>query len=110
MGTGIMRIKKATKEAKVAMPKFELDGFFKVTFKRENSQAVASDKKAIKTSDSKINILSFIKKHKDATASEISIQLNLRKVRVRAILQEMTNEKTIEKIGKNRYAYYILKT
>ena len=41
MGTGIMRIKKAAKDAKVAMPKFELDGFFKVTFKRIDSQAVA---------------------------------------------------------------------
>ena len=38
-----MRIKKAAKNAKVAMPKFELNGFFKVTFKREDSQAVASD-------------------------------------------------------------------
>jgi len=41
MGTGIIRIKKAAKDAKVAMPKFELDGFFKVTFKRIDSQAVA---------------------------------------------------------------------
>ena len=34
MGTGIMRMKNATREAKVAEPEFEFSGFFKVTFKR----------------------------------------------------------------------------
>jgi len=42
MGTGIMRIKKAAKDAKVATPKFELDGFFKVTFKRVDPQSTAN--------------------------------------------------------------------
>jgi len=34
MGTGIMRMKNAAKEAEVAEPKFELSGFFKATFNR----------------------------------------------------------------------------
>jgi ATP-dependent DNA helicase RecG len=34
MGTGIMRMRNATKEADVAEPKFELDNFFKISFKR----------------------------------------------------------------------------
>ena len=34
MGTGIVRMKNAAKEAKVAEPEFELSGFFKVTFRR----------------------------------------------------------------------------
>jgi len=60
MGTGIMRMKKSAKEAKVAMPKFELENFFKVTFIRDDvqkgvkrlsseKQAIASDKQAIET-------------------------------------------------------------
>ena len=34
MGTGIVRMKNATREAKVAEPEFEFSGFFKVIFKR----------------------------------------------------------------------------
>ena len=55
-----MRMKKSAKEAKVAMPKFELENFFKVTFIRDDvqkgvkrlsseKQAIASDKQAIET-------------------------------------------------------------
>jgi ATP-dependent DNA helicase RecG len=49
MGTSIMRMREATKEADVAEPKFELENFFRVTFKRtpldtsSGRQAVASD-------------------------------------------------------------------
>jgi len=54
MGTCIMRMKKFAKEVKVAMPKFELENFFKVTFIRDNVQKVvkrlSSEKQAI-TSD-----------------------------------------------------------
>jgi len=50
MGTGIMRMKNATKEANVAAPEFEFSGFFKVAFKRNTlassgNQALASDNK-----------------------------------------------------------------
>ena len=41
MGTGIMRMKNATKEANVASPEFELHDFFRVTFAR-NKQNVCS--------------------------------------------------------------------
>ena len=36
MGTGIRRMRKATREANVAEPEFEFSGFFKVTFKRND--------------------------------------------------------------------------
>ncbi|MDR2869456.1 MAG: putative DNA binding domain-containing protein [Deferribacteraceae bacterium] len=38
MGTGIVRMKNATKEAKVAEPVFKLEGFFKTTFKRPTNR------------------------------------------------------------------------
>ena len=37
MGTGIRRMRNATREANVAEPEFEFSGFFKVTFKRDES-------------------------------------------------------------------------
>jgi ATP-dependent DNA helicase RecG len=48
MGTGIMRMKNATREAKVAEPEFEFSNFFKVTFRRNAivQKAVSSDAQA----------------------------------------------------------------
>lgn len=118
MGTGIIRMKNATREAKVAEPVFELSSFFKVTFKRNpidqsavlgDRQAIAIDRQAIKTSDRKRAILSYIEEHSQATTSEVAELLGLSKGRVRAILQEMARDGTIRKVGNNRYAYYVLK-
>jgi ATP-dependent DNA helicase RecG len=39
MGTGIGRMRDATRKANVAEPVFEFDGFFKVTFKRNVNAA-----------------------------------------------------------------------
>lgn len=109
MGTGIMRMKNAAREANIAEPEFELSDFFKVTFKRNTAQSTAtSDKQAI-ASDRKRVVLSYIEEHAQATTSEVSNLLCLSKGRVRAILQEMANDGMIEKVGDNRYAYYVLK-
>jgi len=125
MGTGIMRMKNAAKEAKVSAPEFELSGFFKVTFKRNiasisniaqlsatsDKQAIGnrliSDWQSIETSDRKREILTYIEEQKRVTASEVSGLLGLSKARVRAILREMVSDGTIEKVGDNRYAYYV---
>jgi ATP-dependent DNA helicase RecG len=117
MGTGIMRMRNAAKEASVAEPVFELAGFFKVTFRRNtpqstvasDKQAIASDGQAIKTSDRKRAILAYIEEHAQTTAAEVANLLGLSKGRVRAILQEMAIDGTIEKVGANRYAYYVLR-
>jgi ATP-dependent DNA helicase RecG len=39
MGTGIGRMRNATREANVAEPEFEFPGFFKVTFKRSEAES-----------------------------------------------------------------------
>ena len=43
MGTGIMRMRNAAKEANVAEPKFELNNFFRATFRRPPIQSNTSD-------------------------------------------------------------------
>lgn len=115
MGTGIVRMKHATRDAHVAEPVFELTSFFKVTFKRNtvqttaagDKQAIASDWKAIGISDRKDTIVTYIEEHTRITAAEAADILKLSKSRVRAILQEMVGEGMIKKIGKNRYTYYV---
>jgi len=120
MGTGIIRMKKAAKEAKIAMPKFELENFFKVSFMRSEVQAITSDKQAIdkrltsdwgikETSEKKHYIVNYLNEHQHITVADVSIIFNLSKPRIRAILQEMVIEGTVKKVGNNRYTYYVLK-
>ena len=95
----------------------ELNNFFKTTFTRtplqsatsSNRQAIVSDWQAIKTSDRVRLLLTYVEEHSQITTSEAAIILNLSKARSRAILQEMTNSGSIEKVGNNRYTYYVLK-
>jgi len=122
MGTGIMRMKEAAKEADIAEPKFELENFFRVTFKRpplpsvtsSGSQAVASDTQATLSdtqatlSDRKSAIISYLETHGKASSSNIAGFMGVTNNWVRTILRQMVDDGTIEKIGNNRYTHYEL--
>lgn len=69
----------------------------------------AIDWRPFKTSDRKRAVLAYIEEHVGATASEVAALLGLSKSRARVILQEMTTDGEIEKIGNNRYTYYKLR-
>ena len=123
MGTGIMRMKEAAREANVAEPLFELNNFFRVTFKRSpiqsvtpsDIQAIPSDTQAILNdtqatlSDRKASIITWLESHDRAKASDIATLFGVSNVWARTILRMMVSDGTIEKIGDNRYAYYVLK-
>ena len=115
MGTGIMRMRKATREAQVAEPEFELSSFFKVTFRRNNSgihigfQSASNRLQSATTADRKLKIISFLEQHRQTTASELVNVIGLSEGRVRDVLRSMVSDGTIEKVGKNRYTYYVLK-
>jgi len=70
---------------------------------------LAGDWQAIDKNEKKQFISSYIKERQKVAAAEISAVLGLSKSRVRAILHEMVADGKIEKIGKNRYAYYVIK-
>ncbi|MDR1163497.1 MAG: putative DNA binding domain-containing protein [Candidatus Accumulibacter sp.] len=151
MGTGIVRMKKAAKEANIAEPVFELSGFFKVTFKRTvpktsighqsvanrppiGRQSVANrpaiDRQSTTSQppigrqsaanrspigrqsaamvDRKRAVVTFLERHGQARVKDLAEIIGLSDGRIRALLREMTYDGTIEKIGKNRYAYYVL--
>ena len=132
MGTGIIRMREAAKEANVAVPTFELSGFFKVTFIRSTppspaasdgetvdqrlisdepaiDQRLTSDGQAIELNDRRQAIAAYLKKHQRVTTTEASALLGLSKVHVRSLLQKMAAEGVIEKVGNNRYTHYISK-
>ena len=115
MGTGIRRMRNATREAQVAEPEFELTGFFKVTFKRNpldisiGHQSAANRLQSATTADRKSKIISFLEEHNQATVSDFISIIGLSEGRVRDVLRDMVSDGTIEKVGDKRYAYYVLK-
>jgi len=115
MGTGIERMRKAARGANVAEPEFELSGFFKVTFKRNEVEAVSGRQSVANRSrpdiptDRKQAVISFLEEHGKAKAADFVNVIGLSDGRVRAFLREMVRDGTIEKVGNNRYTYYMLK-
>jgi len=115
MGTGIMRMRNATREAHVAEPEFDMSNFFKVTFRRSNHnisigrQSAANRLQSATTADRKRRVISFLDENQQAKVVDLIDIIGLSEGRVRDILREMVNDGTIEKVGKNRYAYYVLK-
>jgi len=131
MGTGIERMRNAAQEADVAEPEFELNNFFKVTFRRStldtssDTQATASDHKRPQAtvsdinrhpsdtqatlSDRKSTIISYLEEQDKASSPDLARHMGVTPNWVRTILRQMAVDGTIEKIGDNRSAYYVLK-
>jgi predicted HTH transcriptional regulator len=112
MGTGIKRMRNAAHEANIAEPEFEFTGFFKVTFKRneiDSYQSVANRSQSVAMTDRKQAVVSFLEKNSQAKVSDFINIIGLSDGRVRTLLREMVSDGTIEKVGQNRYAYYVLR-
>ncbi|MDR1320424.1 MAG: helix-turn-helix domain-containing protein [Gracilibacteraceae bacterium] len=115
MGTGIGRMRNATREANVAEPKFEFAGFFKVTFKRSEAessigrQSAANRSLSAAATDRKRAVISYLEENGQARVADFAGVIGLSDGRVRALLREMVGDGTIEKIGDKRYAHYALK-
>ena len=72
-------------------------------------QSVANGFLSDVASDRKRAVVSFLEKHSQAKATDFVKVMGLSDSRVRALLRTMIGDGTIEKIGNNRYAYYVLK-
>jgi ATP-dependent DNA helicase RecG len=115
MGTGIGRMRNATRAAKVAEPEFAFSGFFRVTFKRNEvetsigRQSVANRPPSVAAADRKFVVISYLEENGQARVADLVNIIGLSDGRVRALLREMVNDGIIEKIGDKRYAHYVLK-
>jgi ATP-dependent DNA helicase RecG len=114
MGTGILRMKNAAKNANVAEPKFDLHDFFRVTFTRnlstaKNETAIGSDRPAIKTSDRYSIILNYLEENTSGKNADFAKLLGLSSQRIRELLRDMIQSDLIEKHGEKRHAYYTVK-
>jgi predicted HTH transcriptional regulator len=114
MGTGIRRMRNATREAHVAEPEFEFTGFFRVTFKRNEAgssigrQSAVNRPQSAAMADRKHTITSYLEKYGQAKVVDLVSVIGLSEGRVRDILREMVDDGIIEKISDKRYAHYVL--
>jgi len=76
----------------------------------DSGVTLSSDFQATVASDRKKQILSFISNNDKATSSQLAKITGLTQGRVRTILQELSADGLIVKIGDNRYAYYAIKS
>jgi len=72
-------------------------------------KSVANRSQSDVTTDRKKTIISFIETSGQAKTSDLTGIIGLSDGRVRELLREMVDDGSIQKIGENRYAYYVLK-
>ena len=117
MGTGIERMRNATKDADVAEPEFDFEGFFRVLFKRNHINIALStaatdrlpidtDRLPIENSDRIAAITKYLSENGRGRSADLAKLLGLGTDRVRQILQVMVRDGVIEKHGDRRHTYY----
>ena len=74
--------------------------------KQANNERI---KQANRTSEKRKVIVDYLEEHGKVSVSDLTEIFNLSEGRVRAILLGMVKEDVIQKIGKTKSAYYVLK-
>jgi len=122
MGTGIMRMKEAAKEANVAEPKFELNNFFRVSFRRTPLQSatlkytkpVANDSQSIVSDGGNggINggnhkaVMDILRSDSAITTANISKQTGIPIRTVERIVADLKKDGFVERVGSKRAGYW----
>jgi len=113
LGSGIRNLYKYTKLYSGGEPELIEGDIFKtiipLAFEKEKQANNKRIKQANKTSENKRIIADYIEEHDNASVADFVEILHLSEGRVRAILLDMTKEGLIEKVGKTKSVYYVLK-
>ena len=128
-GSGIARIKSACLEAGLKEPKIEeINDFVDVEFYRPDNQTVVKSLETTEYDQERLNsaelmpnsaelmpngnevkIILFLEQHQKITSLDVAKLLNLKERRSRDILKELENKGVIQKIGKTKGSYYVLR-
>jgi len=113
LGSGIRNLYTYTKLYSGGVPELIEGDIFKTIIPLASSIGKQSNNKRIKqankTSEKRTIIVDYIEEHGRVSVSDLAEIFNLSEGRVRAILLEMVKEDIIQKIGKTKSAYYVLK-
>ncbi|MDR2524671.1 MAG: putative DNA binding domain-containing protein [Oscillospiraceae bacterium] len=115
LGSGVRNLVKYTKLYSGGVPELIEGDIFKTIIplaaseKQAKNKRIASEKQAKRISEKKQAVLAYLEEHSQVTVSDLTEMLGLSEGRIRAILLEMTKDGFIEKEGKTKSAYYVLK-
>ena len=112
LGSGIRNLYKYTKLYSGGEPELIEGDIFKTIIPlpmTSEKQANNERMQANNTSERKRIIRDYLKEHDQATAADFAEIFDLSEGRIRAILLEMAKESVIEKVGRTKSAYYVLK-
>jgi ATP-dependent DNA helicase RecG len=112
LGSGVRNLYKYTKIYSGGEPELIEGDVFKtiiplaaISEKQANNERIQANS----TSEKKNVVLEYIREHGQATVADFAEIFGLSEGRVRAILLEMSKEDEIEKVGRTKSAYYVLK-
>ena len=111
LGSGIRNLYTYTRLYSGGEPELVEGDIFKTIIPLVSASGKQAENKQINstsTNGKKIFIVNYINEHGKISVSELANIFKLSEGRIRAILLEMTKEGTIKKIGKTKYAYYVL--
>jgi len=113
LGSGIRNLYTYTKLYSGGVPELIEGDIFKTIIPLASSLGKQANNKRIKqankTSEKREVIIDYLEEHGKVAVHELTEIFNLSEGRVRAILLEMTKEDIIQKMGKTKSAYYVLK-
>jgi ATP-dependent DNA helicase RecG len=113
LGSGVRNLMKYTKLYSGGKPELIEGDIFKTIIPLVNASEKQANNKRIeqanKTSGKKRAIITHLEEHGQATVADLADVFKLSEGRVRAILLEMTKENLLEKVGKTKSVYYVLK-
>lgn len=112
VGSGIVRIRKAIKEAGLPPPKFEFTNFFTVTFKRQTKDTVGekvTDRVTIKVTENQRRILELISINKFITGRELSSEVGISERKIKENISKLKQKGLLKRIGSTKAGYWEVK-
>jgi len=114
-GSGIARIKSSCLEVGLKEPKIrEMNDFVDVEFYRPDNQTVVKPSDTVgKVSDNLMpqeeKIIQYFDEHKRVVSKEVEKLLGIKESRTRELLKSMVDRGLIERLGRGRSTYYVLR-
>ncbi len=110
IGSGIKRMRTLTKKANLPVPKFEINNFFIVVFKRKKlSEPLNVPESPRKVPEKSQKIIEEIRKNPYVSRKELSVSLNESENTIQSKLRKLIKEKIIQRIGPAKGGYWKIK-
>jgi len=118
-GSGISRVRSLCEEAGISFELVEKGSFVTASFRRPklaeigrsfNEESANTGEYRRIPANTGEKIVAYVQEHQKITAHDLQLLLSVKASRAREILSEMVKEGILEKIGKTRGSYYIIKS